>query len=135
VGAAKRRRNLRTGRTYEVEHCYSRSVRVGDVVYVSGSTSVNLKEVVDWPYDAYHQALQTLGVICHTVAAQGLPFRDVVRTRCYVVGEENLAAVARALREIFGGVCPAATVVGVPVLGRPEIMVEIEATAVAGHGG
>lgn len=134
VGAKERRRNVNTGRSYEEEHHYSRAVRVGDVVYVSGTTSVQVGEEVGAPFDAYGQTLQTLRWIRWGVEEQGLPFRDVVRTRSYVVGEENVEAVARGLREMLGEFGPAATVVGVPALGRPSILVEIEATAVKGAG-
>lgn len=134
VGAKERRRNVNTGRSYEEEHHYSRAVRVGDVVYVSGTTSVQVGEAVGSPFDAYGQTLQTLKWIRWGVEQQGLPFRDLVRTRSYVVGEENVAPVARGLRETLGEIGPAATVVGVPALGRPSILVEIEATAVRGAG-
>jgi enamine deaminase RidA (YjgF/YER057c/UK114 family) len=132
AGATTARRNRATGRPYEEEHHYSRSVRVGDVVYVSGTTSVQLDEEVGSPFDAYGQTLQALEWIRWGIEAQGLPFADLVRTRTYVVGEENLEPVARGLREALGAVRPAATVVVVPALGRPSILVEIEATAVRG---
>ncbi|OGG51059.1 MAG: hypothetical protein A3F84_19070 [Candidatus Handelsmanbacteria bacterium RIFCSPLOWO2_12_FULL_64_10] len=135
AGAKEGRRNVNTGRSYEEEHHYSRAVRMGDVVYVSGTTSVQVGEAVACPFDAYGQTLATLRWIRWAVEQQGLSFRDVVRTRSYVVGEENVEAVARGLRETLGEFGPAATVVGVPALGRPSILVEIEATAVEGAGG
>ncbi len=136
VGASRERRNVNTGRTYEEEHHYCRAVRVGegDVVYVAGTTSVQLGEVVGSPFDAYGQTIQTLEWIRFGIEKLGLPFSDVVRTRSYVVGQENLEPVARALRETLGRYQPAATVVGVPALGRPSILVEIEATAVRNAG-
>lgn len=135
AGAKERRRNVNTGRSYEEEHHYSRAVRVGDVVYVSGTTSVQVGEAVACPFDAYGQTLATLRWVRWGVEEQGLRFWDVVRTRSYVVGEENVEGVARGLRETLGEFGPAATVVGVPALGRPSILVEIEATAVKGAGG
>jgi enamine deaminase RidA (YjgF/YER057c/UK114 family) len=135
VGAKAKRRNTNTGRSYEEEHHYSRSVRVGDVVTVSGTTSVQVGEAVGCPFDAYGQTLATLKWIRWGVEQQGLSFQDVARTRSYVVGEENVEAVARGLREGLGEVGPVATVVGVPALGRPSILVEIEAMAVQGAGG
>ena len=132
IGATESRRNLNTGRPYEEEHHYSRSVRVGDVVYVSGTTSAQLDETVGSPFDAYGQTLQTLDWIKWGIEQQGLPFDDLVRTRSYVVDQENVEPVARALRERLSHLRPAATVVGVPALGRPSIVVEIEATAVRG---
>jgi enamine deaminase RidA (YjgF/YER057c/UK114 family) len=131
-GAAERRTNRTTGRPYEEEHHYSRSVRLGDVVYVSGTTSVQLDELVGSPFDAYGQAIQTLDWIRWGIEQQGLTFDSLIGTRSYVVGQENVEPVARALRETLGHAQPAATVVGVPALGRPSILVEIEATAVQG---
>jgi enamine deaminase RidA (YjgF/YER057c/UK114 family) len=131
IGAAAGRRNRATGRPYEEEHHYSRSVRYGGMVYVSGTTSVQLDEEVGAAFDAYGQTRQTLDWIRWGVEQQGLSLDDVVRTRSYVVGEENAEPVARGLREVLGRASPAATVVGVPALGRPGILVEIEATAVA----
>lgn len=131
AGAAERRVNRNTGRPYEEVHHYSRSVRVGDVVYVSGTTSVQLDESVGSPFDAAGQTRQALEWIRWGVERQGLAMDDLVQTRSYVVGEENLEPVARVLREVLGPVRPVATVVGVPALGRPSILVEIEATAVA----
>ncbi len=147
AGAQEGRRNVNTGRSYEEEHHYSRSVRVRDgrgrrsgessgaVVYVSGTTSVQVGEAVACPFDAYGQTLATLRWVRWGVEQQGLSFRDVVRTRSYVVGEENVEGVARGLRETMGEFGPVATVVGVPALGRPSILVEIEATAVRGAEG
>jgi enamine deaminase RidA (YjgF/YER057c/UK114 family) len=132
VGAAESRVNVNSGRPYEEDHHYSRSVRAGDVVYVSGTTSVQLDEEVGSPFDAYGQTLETLAWIRWGIEQQGLSFRDTVRTRSYGVGQENLAPVARGLREILGEFRPASTVVGGPTLGRPSILVEIEATAVRG---
>ncbi|MSS70161.1 MAG: hypothetical protein EXS64_01585 [Candidatus Latescibacteria bacterium] len=135
VGAKEGRKNVNTGRPFEEEHHYSRAVRTGDVVTVAGTTSVQVEESVACPFDAYGQTLATLKWIRWGVEQQGLSFQDVVRTRSYVVGEENVEAVVRGLRETLGETGPAATVVGVPALGRPSILVEIEATAVRGAGG
>ncbi|MBI4306186.1 MAG: hypothetical protein HY678_07690 [Chloroflexi bacterium] len=128
-GAGKTRKNHRTGRTFEVEHHYSRSVRVGDTVYVAGSTSLIVGEIVRHPYEVYGQVLDTLETIRGTIEAQGLAWSDLVRTRSYIVGIAKLADAARALKTVVDGMGTAATVTGVPVLGRPEVVVEIEATA------
>lgn len=135
LGAAEKRRNLNTGRAYEEERHYSRAVRVGEVVYVSGCTSVQLDEEVAAPFDAYGQTLETLKTIRWSIEGLEFPFADLARIRGYVVGEENLERVARALRETLEAIGPAATIVGVPALGRPSILVEIEATAVRGADG
>lgn len=130
IGATQGRSNRNTGRPFEEENHYCRSVRMGDVVYLSGTTSVQLDEDVGSPFDAYGQTLQTLDWIRWGIESQGLAFEDLVRTRAYVVGEDNLEHVARGLRERLSHIAPAATIVGVPALGRPSIVVEIEATAV-----
>ena len=134
IGAKERRKNVNTGRPFEEEHHYSRAVRVGGVVQVAGTTSVQMGEDVEGPFDAYVQTVSTLKWIRWGVEAQGLRFENLVRTRSYVVGEENVEPVTRALRETVGEMGPVATIVGVPALGRPSILVEIEATAVADAG-
>jgi 2-iminobutanoate/2-iminopropanoate deaminase len=131
AGAASQRRNLRTGRTFEVEHHYSRSVRVGDIVYVAGSTSLVVGEIVRHPGEVAGQVVDTLETIRQTIEAQGMAWSDLVRTRSYIVGgPAKLDEATAALRSVIGGMGTVATVTGVPVLGRPEVVVEIEATAV-----
>jgi len=130
-GAARTRHNVRTGRTYEVDHHYSRAVRVGDVVYVAGTTSIVVGEKVRHPGEVRGQVIDTLETIRWAVEEEGLPWGSLARTRTYVVGgPEALGDAAEALRSVLGGLDAAATLVGVPVLGQPEVVVEIEATAV-----
>ena len=130
-GAAGTRRNVRTGRTYEIEHHYSRAVRVGDAVYVAGTTSIVVGEELRHPGEVGAQVIDTLETIRWAVEEEGLPWDSLVRTRSYVVGgPDGLAAAAAALREVLGGLGAAATLVGVPILGRPGVVIEIEATAV-----
>ena len=129
------RKNVRTGRTYEVEHHYCRSVRVGqrDVVYVAGTTSIIPGEIVRHPDEVAGQVHDTLETVRWGIEQQGLAWSDLVRTRTYIVGgPEKLEEAAAALREAVGGMDAAASLVGVPVLGRPSVRVEIEATAVQG---
>lgn len=130
-GAAGTRRNVHTGRTYEAEHHYSRAVRVGDVVYVAGTTSIVVDEELRHPGEVGAQVIDTLETVRWAVEEEGLPWDSLVRTRSYVVGgPDGLADAAAALRETLGGLSVAATLVGVPVLGRPGVVIEIEATAV-----
>ncbi|MEX0762760.1 MAG: RidA family protein [Dehalococcoidia bacterium] len=134
-GALAGRRNLRTGRTYEVENNYCRSVRVngGDVVYVAGTTSLVPGEIVRHPGEVAGQVRDTLETIRWAVEEQGLEWTDLARTRTYVVGgPEKLIEAAGALGEVLGDQAAVAALVGVPALGRPEVVVEIEATAVSG---
>ena len=130
---ASLRRNVRTGRTYEILHNYCRSVRVGqrDVVYVAGTTSIVPGEIVQHPDEVAGQVRDTLKIVRWGIEQQGLKWSDLVRTRTYIVGgPEKLDEAADALKEVVGGLDAAASLVGVPVLGRPTVKVEIEATAV-----
>ncbi len=130
-GASATRCNIRTGRTYEVDNHYSRAVRVGDVVHVAGTTSLVVGEIVRHPGEVRGQVFDTLETIRWAVEEQGLAWADLARTRTYVVGgQQALIEAAGALRKALRGVEAAATLVAVPMLGRPEVVVEIEATAV-----
>ncbi|MDP6665831.1 MAG: Rid family hydrolase [Dehalococcoidia bacterium] len=136
AGAAAARTNLRTGRTFEVEHNYCRAVRVGegDVIYVAGTTSLIPGEIIQHPGEVGPQVVDTLEIIRWAVTELGLEWDDLAQTRTYVVGgdekiDEAVAALEQSLPNAdSGGV--ASTVVGVPVLGRPGVVVEIEARAV-----
>jgi enamine deaminase RidA (YjgF/YER057c/UK114 family) len=129
-GASETRKNVWDGRTALEENHYSRSVGVGDVVYVSGSTSLVPGEIVRSPFDPYGQTLNTLETVRWSIEQQGFKWGDLTRLRCYVVGEENIDLVASGLKQIVGCIRPAITVVGVPALGQPRVLVEIEATAI-----
>jgi enamine deaminase RidA (YjgF/YER057c/UK114 family) len=130
-GASASRNNVRSGRTFEVEHHYSRAVRVDDVVYVAGSTSIVPGETVRHPGDVRGQVLDTLETIRWAIEEQGLDWGDTVRTRSYIVGgADRLDEAAAAIAEVTGELDAVHTLTGVPVLGRPEVVVEIEATAV-----
>ncbi len=137
AGAFAARTNLRSGRTFEVDHNYCRAVRVdgGDVIYVAGTTSTVPGEVVQHPFEVGPQVEDTLEIIRWAVTELGMGWGDLVQTRTYVVGgddeiAEAVAALERTLRGATGPGDVACTVVGVPVLGRPEVVVEIEARAV-----
>ena len=80
--------------------------------------------------DDNHSHLQPLDWVRWGIENQGFLFSDIVGTRAYVVGQENVAPVSRGLKEIIGEIHPTSTVVGVPALGRPNTLVEIEAVAV-----
>jgi enamine deaminase RidA (YjgF/YER057c/UK114 family) len=103
---------------------YSRAVRVGDLIEVAGTTA---------PGDsAYEQARAALGVVEAALQELGAAVADVVRTRMFVVDmETNAEDVGRAHGEVFGEIKPATAMYGVTGLLRPEMLVEIEATAVA----
>ena len=80
--------------------------------------------------DDNHSHLQPLDWVRWGIENQGFLFSDIIGTRAYVVGHENVAPVARGLKEILGEIHPTSTVVGVPALGRPNTLVEIGAVAV-----
>jgi enamine deaminase RidA (YjgF/YER057c/UK114 family) len=107
---------------------YSRAVRVGDHVHVSGTAPV-MPDGADPPPDAYGQALRCLEIILAALAEAGAGPRDVVRTRIYLTRAEDLEAVGRAHGEVFGDVRPATTGVVVALL-DPRWLVEIEAEAI-----
>ena len=110
---------------------FSRAVRVGGRVYVSGTAATGGDGEVAGKGDAYAQAAQALRNIEASLGQAGAALADVVRTRIYVTDIADWEAVARAHREAFGSVRPASTLVEVSRLADPEMRVEIEADAVA----
>jgi enamine deaminase RidA (YjgF/YER057c/UK114 family) len=125
------RERVTSGSPWEDEVGYSRAVRVGDWIEVSGTTAVREGQVVG-EGDPYLQARTALAIIGEALEALGGRLSDVVRTRIYVTDVGLWPAVARAHREVFGEVRPAATLVEVARLIDPRLLVEIEATAVVG---
>ncbi len=124
------RSNISGNSPYESAIGYSRAVRVGSAVYVSGTVATTDDGSPAPAGDAYAQARQALANIQTALAEAGAALADVVRTRMYLVNANDWEAVARAHREFFGETRPAATMIEVSRLLDPEMLVEIEADAV-----
>ena len=125
-----KRQNYSSGTRWEPLVGYSRAVRVGNQVYVSGTTATNAAGELVSARDAYGQTKQILRNGEKALRALGAGLEDVVRTRIYVTDIDNWEAVGRAHGEAFGEIRPATTMVEVSRLIDGDMLVEMEFEAV-----
>ncbi len=128
------RENYSSGSKWEPIVGYSRAVRVGNSIHVSGTTATDESGAIVGVDDPYRQTVQVIRNIEKALRSLGAELRDVVRTRLYVAHLDHWQEIGRAHQEYFGEILPASTMVEVKLI-APEMLIEMEAEALLSEGG
>jgi enamine deaminase RidA (YjgF/YER057c/UK114 family) len=131
-GARRAARHVGSGRALEDEYAYSRAVRLGDRVFVSGTTALTTRGGVASPESVYRQTRIAMDTIFQALDEAGAAADDLVYTKTFLTSASGLADYTRAWLEALGPVRPASTLLVVPALVNPAMLVEIEAEAIVG---